>query len=140
MRQNDPPRRRARTFGSAEFLRLKKILALAALMLPLVLMSLPAMGGDQNKGEKPKNVEVSGRVRLVGSGPQTKLVITGKDREWYINEKDRNKLMNLQQQIVTVKGRESFEDLTFASGISAGRRYLLENITVIRREQSVSPP
>ena len=76
-------------------------------------------------------------MRLVGSSPNTELVITGEDREWYVSAKDRNKLMKLQQQIVRVRGKESFVDLRFANGMSAGRRYILEDITLVssgRRE------
>jgi hypothetical protein len=94
-------------------------------------MALPAPGLGRNDAEKT-SVEVSGRVRLVGSGPNTELVITGKDREWYVSPKDRNKLMKLQQQVVRVRGKESFVDLRFANGMSAGRRYILEDIRLVK--------
>jgi hypothetical protein len=90
----------------------------------------PALGLGQ-KDAKKTAVEVSGRVRLVGSGPNTELVITGEDREWHVGAKDRKKLMQLQQQIVRVKGKESFVDLRFANGMPAGRRYMLEDITLL---------
>jgi hypothetical protein len=110
---------------------------------PAVFMGLalcivfPALGLGQREAQKTA-VEVSGRVRLVGSSPNTELVITGQDREWYVSAKDRKKLMKLQQQIVRVKGKESFVDLTFANGMSAGRRYILEDITIVSPGQRES--
>jgi hypothetical protein len=102
-----------------------------ALFMGLALcIVFPAPGLGQR--EPPKTaVEVSGRVRLVGSSPNTELVITGEDREWYVSAKDRKKLMKFQQRIVRVKGKESFVDLKFANGMSAGRRYILEDIRLV---------
>jgi hypothetical protein len=76
-------------------------------------------------------VEASGRVRLVGSSPMTSLVISGKDREWYIESDEKEKLMHLQQQNVTVIANEYYEDRVFANGVSAGRFYFLKDIIVI---------
>jgi len=80
---------------------------------------------------EPQKVEVSGRVRLVGSSPMTSLVISGEDREWYIESNENKKLMHLQQQNVTVIANEYYEDRVFANGTSAGRFYFLKDITVI---------
>lgn len=99
-------------------------------MVFFALMAFPALGMGRQDIKKTA-VEVSGRVRLVGSSPNTELVIAGQDREWYVHAKDRQKLMKLQQQIVRVKGKESFVDLRFANGMSAGRRYILEDITIL---------
>jgi hypothetical protein len=96
-------------------------------------MAFPVPGLGRNEPPKTR-VEVSGRVRLVGSGPNTELVITGKDREWHISPRDRKKLMKLQQQIVRVRGKEYFTDLRFANGRPAGRRYILEDITLMKPE------
>jgi len=76
-------------------------------------------------------VEVSGRVRLVGNSPMTSLVITGEDREWYVEPAEKEKLMRLQQQNVTVTATEYYEDRVFANGTSAGRFWFLKDITVI---------
>ena len=80
---------------------------------------------------EPQKVEVSGRVRLVGNSPMTSLVISGEDREWYIESGEKEKLMHLQQQNVTVIANEYYEDRVFANGTSAGRFYFLKDITVI---------
>jgi hypothetical protein len=86
---------------------------------------------DPPDGEKPKTVQVTGRVRLTGSGPGTELVITGADREWRIDKKDQDKLWNLQQQNVTVEGWETSREMTFANGVSAGTWYYLRDIRLI---------
>jgi hypothetical protein len=83
---------------------------------------------------EPQRVEVSGRVRLVGNSPMTALVITGEDREWYVESGEKEKLMHLQQQDVTVIAYEYYEDRVFANGASAGRYYFLKDITVIKPE------
>jgi hypothetical protein len=88
---------------------------------------------DLGKKEPGKvKVTVSGTVRLVGSSPMTSLVISGEEREWYVEQAEEKKLASLQQQTVTVSGTEYYVDYVFANGITAGRRYFLKNITVIR--------
>jgi hypothetical protein len=107
------------------------------LMLPFLLSATALMGlGKQDsseklKGEKPKTVQVTGRVRLIGSGPGIELVITGTNREWHIDKKDQDILWNLQQQNVTVEGRETSKEMTFANGTSAGTWYYLSDIKII---------
>jgi hypothetical protein len=92
--------------------------------------------GDAGAGEpatgngeiQDSQVRVSGRVRLVGSGLFPQLVISAEGREWYIDKEEESKLLEFQQQFVTVEGRESYTDLTFANGSPAGRRYILKDI------------
>jgi hypothetical protein len=98
--------------------------------------NLLPLGSREKKRAKtqysePQKVEASGRVRLVGSSPMTSLVISGEDREWYIESDEKKKLMHLQQQNVTVIANEYYEDRVFANGSSAGRFYFLKDITVI---------
>ena len=76
-------------------------------------------------------VQVTGVVRLVGSGPLTELVISGPDREWYVVQGEEHLLRDLQHQTVTVEGVETTRSLRFAGGISAGDRYTLESIRII---------
>ncbi|MDR2478994.1 MAG: hypothetical protein LBD48_06755 [Treponema sp.] len=108
---------------------MKKTAALILLLLAAVALS--ALGTPETSGKTSPTVRVSGRVRLVGSSPNTMLVISGEEREWYIETKEQKKLMRLQQQTVTVEGKEYFVDQTFANGVSAGRRYYLKNIKII---------
>jgi len=91
-----------------------------------------ALGGKEENAAKPQKVEVSGKVRMVGSSPMTSLVISGEDREWYIEREEMKKLMDFQQQLVTVKAQEYYYDRTFANGTSAGRQYYLKNIVIIK--------
>jgi len=128
-------------------------------LLPLILgplMVLPAFGRregrntpvqeektielrsatEQNASEQdtePQNtlVQVSGRVRLVGTSLFPELVISGPDTEWYIDSNDIHKLTDLQHQTVTVEGAETVIQLTWASGRPAGERRTLKDITII---------
>ena len=110
---------------------MKPIAIFPVLAFLLIFMNTPgriyALGGS----EKETQIEVSGKVRLTGNSYASYLTIMGETREWYIDEADRNKLIHLQQQIVTVKGQEYYEDRYFANGTFAGRHYFLKNITVI---------
>ncbi|MDR2921887.1 MAG: hypothetical protein LBU85_00935 [Treponema sp.] len=98
--------------------------------------SLLSLGNREKKRVKPQysepqKIEASGIVRLVGSSPLTSLVISGEDREWYVEAGEKEKLMHLQQQNVTVIAYEYYEDRVFANGTSAGRYYFLKDIIVI---------
>jgi len=113
----------------------KKIIQLVFLFLVVAGNLLPLGNKEKNKA-KPlysdlQKVEVSGRVRLVGNSPMTSLVITGEDREWYVEPAEKEKLMQLQQQNVTVTATEYSEDRVFANGTSAGRYWFLKDITVV---------
>ena len=91
-----------------------------------------ALGEREENAVKPQKVEVSGKVRMVGSSPMTSLVISGEDREWYIEREETKKLMEFQQQLVTVKAQEYYYDMVFANGTPAGRQYYLKNIVIIK--------
>jgi hypothetical protein len=88
----------------------------------------------ENAETPPARVRASGRVRLVGTGLFPELVITGKDREWYIDKNEEYKLRDLQQRTVTVEATETYQELLFANGLSAGRRYTLKDITIAGKE------
>jgi hypothetical protein len=81
-----------------------------------------------------ETVRVTGRVRLVGSGVFTELVITGAAGEWHTESQDRGKLINLQQRIVTVEGKLDSLDMTLPNGKSLGAWLILRDITVISSE------
>ena len=106
--------------------------AAALILFLLTAAALFTLGNPETGGEAAQTVRVSGQVRLVGSSPNTMLVISGEEREWYIAANEQKKLMRLQQQHVTVEGREYFRDVTFANGVSAGRQYFLRNIKIVR--------
>jgi len=108
----------------------------AAVLLLFVLLyavgNTFALGGKEENAVKSQNVEVSGKVRMVGSSPMTSLVISGEDREWYVEREETKKLMEFQQQLVTVKAQEYYYDRVFANGAPAGRQYYLKNIVIIK--------
>lgn len=114
----------------------------AALLIILLLLVVAqnhlACGGrsdvsQSQKAESPvKEIEATGRVRLVESSLFPSLVISGEEREWHVYYGEHEKLLGLQQQIVTVWAQEYYQDLVFGNGLPAGRRFFLRNITVMR--------
>lgn len=79
-------------------------------------------------------VRVSGRVRLVGSAPLSRLVVSGEEGDWYIEGGDWDALMGLQQRNVTVEGRRYTEDLVLANGQYLGKRLILRDARLIAVE------
>jgi len=107
---------------------------LTAIAVFLLSAAVTSAFGTKEKDDDTQTVQITGKVRLVGSSPRNNLVITNEDREWIIEEKEQQKLWQLQQQIVTVTGKESFRDLRFANGNPAGRQYYLKDIKIITEE------
>jgi len=114
-------------------MRVKKTTGIL-LMLALLhaAVHLPAFVGEGQSAGEPREVEITGRVRLVGTSRFPSLVITGDGRDWFIEEGEQEKLMELQQQTVTVRGREYAYNVYFANGLVSRRQYVLKNITVVR--------
>jgi len=81
-------------------------------------------------------IQVTGRVRLVGSSPFGQIVITGEEKEWYLSREDAGKLHNLQHRTVTVEGEEIIRELNFANGRPAGKIRELRNITIISIQEA----
>ena len=95
-------------------------------------------GGKREKKQPPQEelhytkVQVTGRVRLVGSGPVSELVITGQEREWYVIREEQNKLFDLQHRTVTIECYENVTELRFANGLSAGERRTIKDIKILK--------
>ena len=91
------------------------------------------------RGNKEKNtaaqaleiVQVSGVVRLVGSGSFTELVITGSGGEWYIPRDETYKLHDLQQRTVTVEGEETVTERKSGNGLLVLKRRELKNVRIL---------
>ena len=99
------------------------------LLLLGITALLPAWGNREK--EKANVVQVTGVVRLVGTGLFPELVITGPEMEWHITPDEEKKLHDLQHRTVTVEGVETVTELRFANGLSAGTRRELKNIKII---------
>jgi len=100
-------------------------------LLPLLFClaaALPAGGSRENK------VQVTGKVRLVGSEPFPELVISGSDGEFYIDREDVSKLRDLQQRTVVVEGTLTVRSYNYANGRPAGERRTLKDIKIIKVE------
>jgi len=107
------------------------------LMILCISALLPA-GGKRDR-EKPNVVQVTGKVRLVGTGLFPELVITGPEMEWHIAQDEAKKLHDLQHRTVTVEGVETVTERQFANGLSAGTRRELKNIKIISVDDSAYP-
>ena len=92
------------------------------------------IGEEKTETVETVLVQVTGIVRLVGSGPMTEIVITGPDKEWYVSREDDRLLRELQHRAVTVEGYESIFELRFANGLYAGQRRTLKDIKIISVE------
>jgi len=92
------------------------------------------IGEEKTETVETVLVQVTGIVRLVGSGPMTEIVITGPDKEWYVSREDDRLLRELQHRAVTVEGYESVFELRFANGFYAGQRRTLKDIKILNVE------
>jgi len=113
---------------------MSKNLCFFSLFLLCVPMLMPALGGREKDKAKNNIVQVSGTVRLVGTGLFPEIVITGSENEWYVEKEEMSKLYDLQHRKVTVEGEETVEELRFANGLPAGTRRTLRKIKVISIE------
>ena len=107
---------------------MNRIFRISFALLFFCLTVIIYAGGSR---EKDPVVEVTGKVRLVGSGAYPELVINGPEKEWYVARDEEHKLKDLQQRTVTVKGNETVVTLTYASGLPAGEKRTLKNIKII---------
>jgi hypothetical protein len=80
-----------------------------------------------------QEVEVSGRVRLVGSEPFPDLVLTDQEEHtWYIDPADRKTIAAYEQQTVTIRGTVELKEMVLANGKSLGSRRTLSGITLVK--------
>jgi hypothetical protein len=109
-------------------------------LVPLFLClaaSLSAFGAkekDSGKAEAAPAVtaiQVTGTVRLVGTGNFPELQIGDSQMFWYVAKDEMDKLYDLQHRTVTVEGEETVRELKFGNGLSAGTRRDLKNIRII---------
>jgi hypothetical protein len=94
----------------------------------------PPPAGNEEGTKVLETIRVTGRVRLVGSGVYTELVISDGGGEWHTEPRDRSKLINLQQRIVTVEGTLDAQELILPDRKQPGRWLILRDITVISSE------
>ena len=75
---------------------------------------------------------VTGQVRLLGSSLFPNLVITDtEEHDWYIEDEDMEKLFDLDQQLVKVRGRPEYIKIT-AYGEEMGVKRYLRDIRILR--------
>jgi hypothetical protein len=81
-----------------------------------------------------ETVRVTGRVRLVGSGFRTEIVITGSDSEWHLEPKDQEKFRNLQQRVVTVEGKLDSGEFAIINSGKKIKWLILRDVALVRQE------
>jgi hypothetical protein len=87
--------------------------------------SPPAEGSD---GE----LNLEGRVRLVGSSLFSRLVLTdGEGRDWYLEGADRKLLARFEQRRVRVRGRGEYRELILANGRGIGVELFLREVSLL---------
>lgn len=102
----------------------------------LFLIFAVAVLSANDAEEKSEIVQVTGVVRLVGSSLFSEIVISTSDRRnWYVTREDRDKLHDLQQQIVTVEGEEVIVEMRLANGRRTLTRRELHNIRIISQQE-----
>ncbi|MDR3139542.1 MAG: hypothetical protein LBT95_07685 [Treponema sp.] len=110
----------------------------ACLLLGLLLAAVLGAGNTGKKARDLETAEVSGWVRLVGSGIWPEVVISAADGEWYINRKEQNQFIPLQQRWIRVEGKVDFWEMVLADGASLGKRRILRDIRFL--EPALPPP
>lgn len=113
-----------------------KFLIAAAILLLAVSAAAPFLlaRGSKDAASAEKTIRVTGKVRLVGTSVFPEIVISAPEGEWYIAANEIQKLYDLQHRTVTLEGKETVTQLTYAGGFPAGKRYELSNVVVIKVE------
>ena len=79
-----------------------------------------------------KEMQVTGRIRIVGSEPFPETVITDeKENNWYIAKESRQALSDYQQQTITVKGTLELKKMVLANGEILGYRRILHKVGLV---------
>ncbi|MDR3166779.1 MAG: hypothetical protein LBT93_02455 [Treponema sp.] len=121
------------------------ICLLGGLLLSTALAALNLGGGGAPPDGSPETsresetVEVSGRVRLVGSGIQPEVVISAENGEWYITRNEQNQFLKLQQQWVKVEGKADFRKIILADGTYLETRRILRDIRLFGPDTPPNP-
>jgi hypothetical protein len=106
-----------------------------AMLFLCLAVSLSAFGSKEKDTGKDTPavtvVQVTGIVRLVGTGNFPELLIDNSQMLWYIAREEMDKLHDLQHRTVTVEGEETVRELKFGNGLSAGTRRDLKNIRIL---------
>ena len=96
------------------------------------LPSPPSVSGPEGLIYDGDQVELAGRVRLVGSEPFPDLVLTGEDgKDWYLEGPDRQALRSREQQIIRLRGRVELREMVLANGRSLGFRRFLRDVEIL---------
>ena len=91
-----------------------------------------AAGPDWTTVRQGDRVELSGKVRLVGSEAANSLVLTdAAGRDWYVDEPERGKLAGKEQRQVRLSAGIRLDEVKFANGKRLDDKRVLTGITVL---------
>ncbi|MCL2194193.1 MAG: hypothetical protein FWB78_12465 [Treponema sp.] len=108
-------------------------------ILLLLLYTTPCLFAFGGGGQQSVEVEVTGRMRLVGTSRFPSLVITSERRDWFISDEEREGLMGLQQRVVTVMAEKYTYKVFLANGLLSRRHYVLRNVVIVSVDDSEGP-
>jgi hypothetical protein len=108
---------------------------LIILTVTVIFISPPVSALGRRHGEaKRQSIEITGRVRLIGSAPFPDLVLSDETgRDWYVRQEEKDKLSKLEQQTVKIRAAFEVEDIILADGKKVGERRILYDIVLVSR-------
>jgi hypothetical protein len=79
-----------------------------------------------------QTVELTGKIRLVGSEPFPELVLSDDGgHDWYIDRESRGSVSGYEQRSVTVRGKVELKEMVLADGRSLGYRRILSKLVLL---------
>ncbi len=86
---------------------------------------------DWHEVREGERVEITGRLRLVGSASFNDLVLTDNaGRDWYVDDSEREKLASYEQQVVTFRAIVKRKEIVLANGKKLPDRRVLTKVVV----------
>lgn len=91
-----------------------------------------ADAADWNAVRQGDSVELSGKIRLVGSEAANSLVLTdAADKDWYVDEPERGLLAGKEQRSVKLSAVVRLDEVKFANGKRLDDKRVLTSIKVL---------
>jgi hypothetical protein len=99
-----------------------------------VFVSLPISAlGNKDHLPKRQDVEIAGRVRLVGNVPFLELIVSdAAGQEWYVAPEEEDILSDYEQTTVKIRARYETKDIILADGKKVGEKRILHDIVLLK--------
>ncbi len=94
----------------------------------------PVDSGYYNTAVEGQEVVITGRVRLVGSDPFPRYVVTEAGKyDWYIpNAEDRKVISGFEQQTLTIRGTVVLREVILVNGRRIGTEHSLKSVSLVK--------